>query len=118
MLVTPTPVILGKPGSDCGTFPSCRNGVFFLNGNQNIQYSVWGVGVPGTVWDQPPFGTFGIQTLGSDTFDVNPAAVVSQQGANAGKFVYVFSGRQENTQILCPGTDDFCGHVYYTTVTF
>ena len=74
--------------------------------------------VPGTVWNIPPFGTFGIKTLGSDIFDVNPAAVVSQQGANAGKFVYVFSGRQEDTQILCPGTDDFCGHVYYTTVTF
>jgi hypothetical protein len=115
-LAAPTPVTLGKPGSSCNTFPSCRNAVFFINGALNIQYSIWGVDVPADAWD----ATHGInKTVGSvgDIFSANPAAVVSQEGTNAGKKIYVFAARLDTS--LCPnGADDGCGRVYHASVTF
>jgi hypothetical protein len=101
---TPAAVTFGKPGGNCNTFPSCRNGVFFLNGAQNIQYSIWEVGGP---WDT----SFGIRTIGGagDVFLSNPVAVVSMQGANAGKLAYVFAVR------VVASTDT--GEVYYAHVT-
>jgi len=103
IFVTPAAVTFGKPGGNCNTFPSCRNGVFFLNGAQNIQYSVWNVGGP---WDT----SFGIKTIGAsgDKFTANPVAVVSMQGTDAGKRAYVFAVRGIET------TDT--GEVYYASV--
>jgi hypothetical protein len=58
--VTPTPVLFGKQGSDCDLVLACRDGVFFINGAQNIQYFIWGEAVPADAWER----TRGIRTVG------------------------------------------------------
>jgi hypothetical protein len=111
----PVAVTLGTSGTDCSTPQACRDAVFFHNGADHIQYSIWGgATVPAETWNT----TINVKTVGgtTDTFSINPAAVVSQQSPSAGKLVYLFTARQIDT--LCPNAvDDGCGKVYYARVT-
>ena len=101
---TPAAVTFGKPGGSCSTFPACRNGVFFINSAQNIQYSIW----EGSSWNT----SVGVRTIGGagDTFTANPVAVVSMQGTKAGKLAYVFAVREVDTATTEPG------QVWFATV--